>query len=439
MKDAKGIVVLASLLLLFLLPVAANSKEIVLQGGTLLPISAPPIEDGTIVIKNGKISAIGQNLAVLLDTRVVNAEGKFVMPGLIDAQSRLFVMPAELNENRSIAPELNILDAINPFIKDDSEVSAQGVTTVCIAPGNSSLLGGKIAVLKLNGSKDVDEMLLKGEVAIKAAIGVSSNNESSSLTRLEHYSSIREAFLKAKAYIHEKQKYTRELAEYNRKRAEYDKRKDDGEDGDNSAKVKDKPKRPKRFKPDPTYEVLERVLAKEIPLQIEAHRVTDILNAVRLAHEFGFSLILDKCTEGYKITEEIAQSKAPVIIGPVTTSFASMQKLEHRNHNPRNAAILSKRSIKVALGVSGRDGISSKFILMAAALAVANGMDEDAALRAITLTPAEILGVADRIGSLDVGKDADIVLFSDHPLNSLSQVEMVLIDGEIVYERADQQ
>ena len=434
MKDIKVIVILASLLLPFICTAVTGSQDMAIQASTLLPISGAPIENGTILIRDGKILALGQDVVVPTDVRVIDANGKFVMPGLIDAQSRLFVIASELNETRSIAPELNILDAIDPFIKEPLEVAAQGVTAIYIAPGSRSLIGGRGAVLKVNGSKDVNKMLLKADVAVKAAIGVSSNNESSSLIRLEHYSSIREALLEAKVYIHNKQKYDRELAEYNKNKAADDKKEDEKE-----AEKKDKPKRPARFKANPTYEALAKVLDKEIPLQIEAHRVTDILNALRLADEFGFSLILDKCTEGYMIAEEIARSKAPVIIGPVSTSFADIPKLEYRNHDLRNAAILSKKGIRLALGVSGRDGTSSKFITVAAALAVANGMDKDAALRAITLTPAEILGVANRIGSLEVGKDADIVILSGHPLDVLSQVEMVLIDGEIVFERNGQQ
>ena len=444
MKDTKAIVILAALLLPFICSSVIGSQDMAIQAGTLLPISGAPIENGTILMRDGKIAALGQDVAVPRDARVIGANGKFVMPGLIDAQSRLFVIASELNETRSVAPELNILDALDPFIKEPAEVAAQGVTAIYIAPGSRSLIGGRGAVLKLNGSKDVNEMLLKADVAVKAAIGVSSNNESSSLIRLEHYSSIREALLEAKVYIHNKQKYDRELAEYNKKKAADDKKADDKEEDNKKedkkeAEKKDKPKRPAKFKADPTYKVLAKVLDKEIPLQIEAHRATDILNALRLADEFGFSLILDKCTEGYRIAEEIARSKAPVIIGPVSTSFAEIPKLEYRNHDLRNAAILSRRGIRLALGVSGRDGASSKFIMVAAALAVANGMDKDAALRAITLTPAEILGVANRIGSLEVGKDADVVILSGHPLNVLSQVEMVLIDGEIVFERNSQQ
>jgi imidazolonepropionase-like amidohydrolase len=434
MKGIKEIVVLASLFLPFFSAGAFSAQEIAIKAGTILPISDAPIENGTILIKDGKIAALGQNIAVGADARIIDASGKFVIPGLIDAQSRLFVIDSELNESRSIAPELNILDGLDPFVKEAPEVAAQGVTAIYISPGSRSLIGGSGAVLKLNGSKDVGKMLLKADIAVKAAIGVSSNNESSSLGRLANYSSIREALLETKIYVHNKEKHAREMAKYNKKKAEYDKKKEA-----RSTEKVEKPKRPARFGPNPTREVLAKVLNKEIPLQIEVHRVTDILNALRLADEFGFTLILDKCTEGYMVAEEIARRKAPVILGPVSTSFAETPRLEYRNHDIRNAAILSEKGIKLALGVSGRDGVSSKFIALAAAMAVANGMDKDMALRAVTLTPAEILGVADRIGSLEVGKDADIVILSGHPLDTFSQVEMVLIEGKTVFERKDQQ
>ena len=434
MKDIKRIVVFASLFLQILSAGAFGAEQVAIQGGTILPISGGPIENGTVLVKDGKIATLGQNVAVPMDVRTIDANDKFVVPGLIDAQSRLFVIDSEFNEGNSIAPELNIIDGLDPFIKEAPEVAAQGVTAVYIASVGRSLIGGSGAVLKLNGSKDVGKMLLKGDVAVKAKIGVSANNQSSSLGRLAQYSSIREALLGTKIYMHDKEKYERELAEYNKKKADYDKKKKA-----NPAGKDDKPKRPARFRPNPTREVLAKVLGKEIPLQIEAHRVTDILNALRLADEFGFTLILDKCTEGYMIADEIARSKATVLLGPVSTSFVEMPRLEYRNHDVRNAAILSKRGIKLALGVSGRDGASSKFVTLAASMAVANGMDKDLALRAVTLTPAEILGVADRIGSLEVGKDADIVILSGHPLDSLSRVEMVLIEGKTVFERKDQQ
>jgi imidazolonepropionase-like amidohydrolase len=439
MTVIKRIVIISSLLFLCAFTNTLGAENIAIQGGNILTISGDMIEHGTILIKDGKVEALGRDVVIPSGTRTIDAKDKFVMPGHIDAQSRLYVIESELNESLAIAPELNILDALDPFIKEYQEVLAQGVTTIYVAPGSRSLLGGRGAVLKLNGSKTANKIVLKTDVAVKGVIGISSNNQSSSLRRLEHYSSIREALIATQAYMQEKRKYEQELSEYKKKKADKQKKDDEQEKGkkdDEQEKgKKEKPKRPAKPKRNPTYEILAKVLRKEIPLQIEAHRVDDILNALRLADEFDFTLILDKCTEGYMIADEIARRKVPVIVGPVSTSFVDMPKLEYRNHDMRNAAILSKEGVKLALGVSGRDGASSKFIALAAAMAVANGMDKDFALRAITLTPAEILGVADRIGSLEAGKDADIVILSGHPLDTFTQVEMVLIEGKTVYER----
>ncbi len=429
----KNIILISSLLLLFTFTISFASQDIAIRAGNIITISDNPIENGIILIKNGKIEAVGENVVLPADVRLIDANDKFVMPGLIDAQSRLFVMDSELNESRTIAPELNILDAIDPFIKEYREVLAQGVTAVCVSPGSRGLIGGRSAVLKLNGSKNVDRMVLKADATLKAAVGVSAGNTSSSLARLEHYSSIREAFIATKVYMQRKEKADREMAEYNQKKAEYKKK-----EGEKEPEKKEKPKRPAKFRTNPASDVLAQVLRNEIPLQVEAHRVTDILNVLRLADEFGFTLILDKCTEGYLIADEIARRKVPVIVGPVSTSFVDMPRLEYRKHNISNAAILSKKGVKAALGVSGRDGASSKFITLAAAMAAANGLEKDAALRAITLTPAEILGVADRIGSLQVGKDADLVVLNGPPLDIRSRVEMVMIEGRVVFDRKSQ-
>jgi len=419
---------------------SASRELIAIRAGHILTVNGDVIENGTILVEDGKIKAVGQEVVVPDGARVIDAKDKYVAPGLLDAQSRLYVIDGELNESRAIAPELDIMDAIDPFIKERQEVLAQGVTTVCVAPGNRSLLGGLGAILKLRQGKTAKDIVLKTNVAVKGAIGVSRSNESSSLARLENYSSIRESLLETQRYMQQKRKYEQELAEYEKKKAE---KKEQAKSDDQQAEKKeppsresrDKPTRPAKPRTNPTYEVLARVLGKEIPLQIEAHRTDDILNALRLADEFDLRLILDKCTEGYKLADQIARRKVPVIVGPVSTSFLDMPALEYRNYDTRNAAILSKKGVKVALGVAGRDGASSKFIALAAAMAVANGMDKQAALRAITLTPAEIFGVAEHIGSLEAGKDADIVIFGGHPLDAFAQVEMVLIEGKIVYER----
>jgi imidazolonepropionase-like amidohydrolase len=163
--------------------------------------------------------------------------------------------------------------------------------------------------------------------------------------------------------------------------------------------------------------------------------VDDIRHALRLADEFEFLVILDQCTEGYRMAEEIARCRVPVIVGPASVSRIELPALAYQNHDPVNAARLAQAGIQLAIGTCAPTGLDSKFLASAAAMAVAQGMDRDAALRAITLTPAQILGVADRIGSLEVGKDADLVICSGDPLDSFTEIEQVLIQGKVVYER----
>ncbi|MHC4555961.1 MAG: amidohydrolase family protein [Planctomycetota bacterium] len=241
MKKIKHIISIASLLLLCVYTNVSGTENVAIQEGNILTISGEAIEHGSILIKDGKIKSLGRDVTIPAGTRTIDANDRFVMPGLIDAQSRLFVIESELNESRAIVPHLNILDGLNPFMKGCREVLAQGVTAVYVAPGTRSLIGGKGAVLKLNGAKTAKEMVLKENVAVKAAIGVSSNNQSSSLIRLENYSSIREAFIETQAYLRSKRKYDQELAEYNKKKAE--KGKENNNDGKGTDK-KEKPKRP---------------------------------------------------------------------------------------------------------------------------------------------------------------------------------------------------
>ncbi len=414
-------------------------KVIAIRAGRILPVSGAVIEDGIILIEKGKIKALGTDVVVPRDVRTIDARDKTVIPGLIDAQSQLFLMDSE-RTLRNGAPEQEVLDAIDPFNEDYLEVLAQGVTAVCVVPTTSSMWTGKCPVLRLNKAATVQQRVLKPAVAVKASIGLSGNNESSSLTRLDHYARLREAFISA-------QRYLRRWEEYEHDLAEYEKEKGKGQNKDKAEDKQDKPpvrrpsgskkplQRPRKPAKHPANEVLADILRKEIPLRIEAHRVDDIQHALRLAKEFKFNLILEKGTEGYRIAPEIAKSKVPVIAGPVTTSLARLPALEYERFNPANPAILANNGIQLALGSATRNGMGSKFLASAAALAVARGMDPDMALRAVTLTAAEILGVADRIGSLDVGKDADLAICSGHPFNTFTQVETVMIQGKTVYER----
>ncbi|MCF7974496.1 MAG: amidohydrolase family protein [Phycisphaerae bacterium] len=403
----------------------ADAASLVIQAGRIIPVSGPDIEDGVILIEDQKIKALGTDVVIPDDARIIDAKTKTVMPGLIDAQSRLFLLDSELNQT-SGAPELDVLDALNPFDEAYREVLAQGVTTVCVVPDSSAMWVCRTALLRLNGAGSVAEMCLKSGVTVKATLGMSSRStQSSSLERLDQYASMREAFIGAQRYLKQYEKYEHALAQYNK-----DKAKQKAE-SDSKAPLK----RPEEPSKSPTHEILFQILRKEIPLQIEVHCVDDIRHALRLAHEFEFSVILDQCTEGYRMARELAGHKVPVIVGPVSVSRMTMPALAYDHHDPVNAARLSQAGIQLAIGTCAPTGLDSKFLGSAAAMAAAQGMDRDAALRAITLTPAQILGVADRIGSLDVGKDADLVICSGDPFDSFTRIEQVLIQGKVVYER----
>ena len=425
--------------------VSAGADMLAIHAGRIITVSGDEIENGVILVVDGKIKDVGVSNDILIpeDARKIDASDKTIIPGLIAPQSRLFLMDSELNQ-QSGAVEYNVIDAIDSFSDDYKQVVAQGVTAVCVVPVSRSPIAGTAAVLKLNGEKLPAKMLLKGDVALKASIGLSSGSESSSLMRLQQYASLRETFIGAKSYLKRLEKYEHQLAEYEKKKKEAKekaekKKEEKPEPGKPAKPAKPEPelKRPKKFPESATYELLVKVLRRKIPLRVEAHRVDDIRHALRLAEEFDFSLILDKCTQGHLVADEISKHKrnVGVIAGPVTTSLVNMPTLEYVDHDSASAGIMSGKGIQVAIGTSARDGAGSKFLLPSAAMAVAGGMDPDMALRAVTLTAAEILGVASRVGSIDVGKDADIVVLSGGPLESFTQVEMVLIQGKKVYER----
>ena len=418
----------------------SEPNVIAIRAGRILPVSGEPIKDGIILIEKGKITALGTDVIVPRDVRMIDAQDKTVVPGLIDAQSQLFLIDSE-RTLRSGAPELEVLDAIDPFNKDYLEVLAQGVTAVCVVPATRSNWTGKCPVLRLNKATTVKQRVLKSAGAVKASIGLSGrNNESSSLERLGHYAGMREAFISAQRYLRRWEEYEHDLAEYKKEKGKTENKEKPGEGQDKppvkrSSGPKKPVQRPRKPAHPPSNEVLAAILRKDIPLRIEAHRVDDILHALRLAEEFKFNLILEKCTEGYRIAPKIAKAKVPVIAGPMTTSLVSLPSVAYERYNPANPALLSNNGIQLALGTGAQDGLGSKFLASGAALAVSHGMDPDMALRAVTLTAAEILGVADRIGSLDVGKDADLVICLGHPFNSFTKVETVMIQGKIVYKR----
>lgn len=379
-----------------------------IKGGTILT-PEEELRDGVVLIEGGKIREVGQDLTIPEGAEVIDATGKYVVPGLIDAHCHTGIFPdgvgwqeSDGNERTDpITPHLRAVDAIHPEDLGFEDLRRAGVTTINTGPGSANLVGGQTAVVKTRG-RTVEEMLVRAPAAMKMALGenpkrVYGEQKKLPSTRMGNAGLLREWLTKAKNYL-EKKKH---------------------------AERKGEP-----FEVDLKLETLSKVLTGELPAHIHAHRADDIMTSLRIADEFGIEkVVLIHATEGYKIADILAERGTACVVGPI---LFSRTKYELRGMNPKNPVLLSRAGVKVAIQTDQMSAV--KYILFDAALAVREGMDEREALKAITLYPAEILGIADRVGSIAPGKDADIVVLSAHPFDvARSRVELVLIEGEVVH------
>ncbi|MEA4901813.1 amidohydrolase [Desulfitobacterium sp.] len=363
---------------------------------------------GSIWIEAGKIKALGEKIEVPADINVIEADGKWVLPGFIDAHTHVGIGEEiyqtegdDLNEMTDpLTPELRAIDGINPEDEGFRDARLGGVTTVFSTPGSGNVIGGTGVVLKTVGNI-VDRMIIREPAGLKVAFGenpktVYGEQKKMPMTRMGTAGLLRQALVDAQVYLEKL------------------------EDG-----KKDPEKKPER---DLGLENIARVLKREIPLRAHAHRADDIMTAIRIAREFKVDLVIEHCTEGHKIAEELVEYGYPAAVGPAMVNRA---KVELKEKSFKTPGILARAGVKVAI-ITDHSVTPIERLPLCAALAVKDGMDPEDALKAITINPAEILGVADRVGSLEVGKDADMVIWSDHPLTLQAQPEIVIINGQIV-------
>ncbi|MEE8594202.1 MAG: amidohydrolase [Candidatus Bipolaricaulota bacterium] len=395
-----------------------------IKGATILT-PEQTIANGTILIEDGKIAAVGSEVQIPADADVLDATGKYVIPGMIDAHCHTGVFADGVGWDHSdgnemtdpVMPHLRAIDAIHPEDKAFQDLREAGISTINTGPGSGNLVGGQTAVVKTRG-RTIEDMLVRFPAGMKMALGenpkrVYGEQKRTPSTRMGNAGILREWLTKAQAYMAKKAKHEQKLADFN-------------------AGVEDA-KEPDPFEIDLKLEALAMILTKEIPAHIHAHRADDIMTAIRIAKEFDLDLILIHATEGYKIADLLAKEGVPCVPGPI---LISRSKYELRELNPKNAAVLSKAGVKVAIQTDQMSAV--RHIRLDAAVAINEGMSDEDALRAITLTPAEILKVDDRVGSIAVGKDADLVILSAHPFDiAHGRVERVLIDGEVVYEKTE--
>lgn len=384
---------------------------IFIKNGTINTITNGIIE-GDILIEKGKIKDIGQNIVQPLDATVIDASGKLIFPGFIDAHTHLGLWEdgmgfegADGNEETDpITPQLNPIDGINPMDRTFEEAFAGGITSVCTTPGSANVMGGQCIAIKTYG-KRIDKMIIKNPVASKIAFGENpkscyGRDEKTPQTRMAIASLLRENLKKAEEYLEEIELY------------------EEHEDHD-------KPEY------DIRMESLIPVLKREIPFKVHAHRADDMFTAIRIAKEFDLKLTLDHCTEGHLIADELVEEGYPVIVGP---SLSERSKIELRNLTFDTAGILSNAGMNVSL-MTDHPVIPVQYLPVCAGIAVKHGMKKEKALESITINPAKTLGIEDRVGSIEVGKDADIVIWDESPLKVESNVLFTIIDGKIVYKR----
>jgi imidazolonepropionase-like amidohydrolase len=400
---------------------------IAITDGMVMTITQGKLEPGTVLVEGGRIVALGQDVVIPEDAEVYDATGKVVMPGLIDAHCHVGLFPDGIGWEYSdgneltdpITPHLRALDAVHPDDPAFKDLVAAGVTTVLTGPGSGNLIGGQWICLKTAPKPSVEQMVLLEPAGMKMALGENPKRVYGELkktpsTRMGNAAILRAALVDAQNYLDRWSRYESELAEYESK----------VEAGEQDAEV---PKKPER---DLKLEALGKVLLREMKARIHAHRADDMLTAIRIAEEFGLDLTLEHATEGYKIADVLAAKGIPVTAGPI---LFSRSKYELREMTPKNPGIMAEAGVKV--GIQTDEMSAVKYLTINAALAVREGMSEEEALKAITINAAEIIGVADRVGSLEVGKDADIVVFRGHPFEYRTVAELVLIDGLPVYQK----
>ena len=366
------------------------------------------IDGGDVLMDGGKVVATGANLSAP-GAKVIDAHGAYATPGFVDPHTHIGLWAdgerddtGDGNEETDpVTPHLRALDAVNPVDPCFAEACRAGVTSVAAGPGSANVLGGQFLAMKTHG-KSLKTMLIKEPLAMKAAFGenpkhVYGSNGKRPGTRMGTAAVLREAFYEAREYME--------------KRA--------GKDAD------------KRPAFNLKNEALAMVLRRELLLKMHAHRADDILTAIRIVKEFDLRASVEHCTEGHLIADELREAGVGVILGPL---LCDRSKPELKNLTMKAPAILHRAGVKFAL-MTDHGVIPEQYLPVEAGLCVREGLPEMEALRAITINAAEVIGLADRIGSLAPGKDADLVLFDGHPLETRTHASLVLVNGEIAYER----
>src|SRR5690625_299898 len=392
-------------------PRHTRTSSLAVTGGYVVPVDGEPIEGGTVLVVDGVIREVGADVAVPDGVPLVDAAGSWVLPGLVEAHAHLGVSEegegwAGSDVNERTHPDgaaLRALDAINVEEEGCRDALLGGVTAAGVKPGSANPIGGQTVAIKTWGGRTVDEQVFRERVSVKSALGenpkrVYGEQKTLPSTRLGVAKVIRDAFVKAQNYA---AKRDHALAEG------------------------------KPVERDLALEALAAVLDGELIWDQHTHRHDDIATAIRLAEEFGYRMVVNHGTDGARVADILAEKDIPVIFGPM---IVSRSKVEVRDRDVANLARLAAAGVRVAV-TTDHPVVPIEYLVLQAALAVKEGLDRDVALQALTVNPAAILGLDDRVGALTPGLDGDVVLWSGDPLDTFTHVQRVFITGTEVYSR----
>ena len=379
---------------------------LLIKNGYVKTMAGADIENGCVLIDdNGKIAAVGTDICADGAT-VIDAGGRLVTPGCVEAHCHIGVDNSKMrwegmdyNEmSDPVTPHMRAIDGINPIDETFHLALRNGVTTACTGPGSANVVGGTFVAIKLAGNR-VDDMILKNPLAMKVAFGENpkgcygQRGGKTPITRMATAALLRELLFKSRNYL----------------------------------QAKEAGKEP-NF--DMKLEAMIPVIKKEIPLKAHAHRADDIFTAIRIAKEFDVDLTLDHCTDGELIADQLAAEGYPAFIGP---SFGGKTKIELANKSFTTPGVLHRASVPISI-ITDAPVIPLEHLPMCAGFAVSAGLDAEEGWRAITINPATQTGIGDRVGSLEVGKDGDVVIWQDDPLTVIgTEAYLTVVDGKVVY------
>ena len=386
---------------------------ILIKNGLVKTMAGEDIENGQVLLDGGKIVAVGKEVSAPADAQVIDAAGCIVAPGLVDGHCHIGLEEAAIqfegtdgNEcTDPVTPQVRAIDAIQPMDETLAQAAAAGVTTAVTGPGSGNVVGGTFVAVKMHG-KRVDDMILKYPVAMKCAFGenpkrVYGTQKKMPMTRMGTSALLRDLLARTVEYDEAWKNY------------------------------KADPKNNKKPAIDVKLQAMLPVIHKEIPLKAHAHRADDIFTALRIAKEYDVDITLDHCTEGHLIADELVKEGKGCLVGP---TLGDKSKFELKNKSFDTPRVLNEAGLNICI-ITDAPVIPLEYLSLCAGLAVNAGLPEQEAWKAITINPAVITGISDRVGSLEVGKDADVAIFRGNPITDLQYtVAYTIIDGQIVHK-----